>query len=123
MFMNRDIMRSSLEKLESELSVRHKRHIDMMKQTNLKECQKMLQEFDGAQAALKVVIAEKEKMLVFNSYCTRERLRLKMAEDRYKNRESREEDLLRIQTLEEEAKKRKRKMKILEVCTYQMYSL
>ena len=55
-------MRQSLTRLESELSAKHKRQLDIQKQESIKEAQKMLQDFENAQVFLKRQMEEKDQL-------------------------------------------------------------
>ncbi|RKO94808.1 hypothetical protein BDK51DRAFT_30963 [Blyttiomyces helicus] len=105
---NEDIARikneaaQDLKDLESDLLEQQKDDIDRLNEEHLEESQRMLRDFENAQAFLKKQIANHIKSI-------------EDAEVRYINREPRAVDLQRIEELEEDIKRRKRKIAQLMV--------
>ena len=57
-----DVMRQSLVKLESELSTKHQRQMDLQKQAHIKECQTMLEDFEQAQTLYKQQLQQRDQL-------------------------------------------------------------
>ncbi|KAI8811839.1 hypothetical protein BJ742DRAFT_104093 [Cladochytrium replicatum] len=85
---------------EAELALTHQAHVERLNEEHIAECQQMLQEFEQAQQFLKKQVMTQAKQL-------------QEADLRYINREPREVDLTRIAELEDDVKRRKRKIAAL----------
>lgn len=66
-------MRAGLVKLDTELAVKHQRHLDLRQQEHIKEEQRMMQDFDRARAIFQKELAEKERQYGWRAetaFCT-----------------------------------------------------
>ena len=97
----------NLSKREFELRAHYLTEIENLNNDHVSQLQTMLTEFEQAQIFLKKQIANQQKLL-------------HQAELKYENREPREVDVKNISDLEEDIKRRKRRMQALLVRSYHM---
>ncbi|KAI8847669.1 hypothetical protein BC829DRAFT_237072 [Chytridium lagenaria] len=103
----------AIQDKEVELANEQSENIRRLHEEHITEAEKMVIEFDKAQSFLKKQIAAQAKQWDFTLTININYIRLQDADLRYINREPREADLQRIAELEDDIKRRKRKITAL----------